>query len=227
VDTAKQPGLRERKKERTRQLIADTARELFVARGFDRVTVAEVARAADVAEQTVYNYFPTKEDLVFHRLESFEDELLDAIRSRPAGESVLDAFGRFVLQPRGLLADPTASERLKPILRMITESPSLRERERQALARYTDALAGLLAEETGAGPESIEPKVVANALMGVHRALLDFVRPRALAGVPTKRLAREVRAEGERALAVLARGLGDYCCRTDSTLPAGSVNQAM
>ena len=84
-----------------------------------------------------------------------------------------------------------------------------------------------LAEETGAGPESIEPKVVANALMGVHRALLDFVRPRALAGVPTKRLAREVRAEGERALAVLARGLGDYCCRTDSTLPAGSVNQAM
>src|SRR6266540_1054223 len=103
-----EPGLRERKKERTRQQIADAARELFVARGFDRVTVAEVARAAEVAEQTVYNYFPTKEDLVFHRLESFEEELLEAIRSRAAGESVLTAFGRFVLEPRGLLADPSS-----------------------------------------------------------------------------------------------------------------------
>jgi AcrR family transcriptional regulator len=205
-----EPGLRERKKERTRQLIADTARELFVARGFDRVTVAEIARAAEVAEQTVYNYFPTKEDLVFHRLESFEEELLEAIRSRAAGESVLDAFGRFVLEPRGLLADPDSSERLKPILRMILESPALVERERQALARYTDALAALLAAETGAAPDAVEPKVVANALMGVHRALLDLVRPRALAGVPPRRLAREVRAEGERALATLARGLGDY-----------------
>ena len=205
-----EPGLRERKKERTRQLIADTARELFVARGFDRVTVAEVARAAEVAEQTVYNYFPTKEDLVFHRLETFEEELLEAIRSRGAGESVLTAFGRFVLEPRGMLADPSSSERIKPILRMISESPALIERERQALARYSSALAALLAEETGAAPDAIESRVVANALMGVHRALLDFVRPRALAGVPARKLAREVRAEGERALAVLARGLADY-----------------
>jgi AcrR family transcriptional regulator len=205
-----EPGLRERKKERTRQLIADTARELFAARGFDRVTVAEIARAAEVAEQTVYNYFPTKEDLVFHRLESFEEELLDAIRNRAPGESALEAFGRFVLEPRGMLADPGSSERLKPVLRMITESPALLKRERQALGRYTEALAALLAEETGAAADAVEPKVVANALMGVHRALLDFVRPRAIAGVPARRLAREMRAEGERALAVLARGLADY-----------------
>lgn len=57
-------GLRERKKQRTRELIAETARRLFSARGFDRVTVAEIARAAEVSEQTVFNYFPTKEDLV-------------------------------------------------------------------------------------------------------------------------------------------------------------------
>src|ERR671923_2890529 len=91
-------GLRERKKQQTRQLIAETARRLFTERGFQRVTVAEIARAAEVSEQTVFNYFPTKEDLVYWRLESFEEELLAAVRERKAGESVVQAFGRFVLQ---------------------------------------------------------------------------------------------------------------------------------
>src|SRR6476659_1656617 len=95
-----QPGLRERKKQQTRQLIAETARRLFGERGFERVTVAEVARAAEVSEQTVFNYFPTKEDLVYWRLQSFEDELLGTIRTRAPGESGLSAFGRFVREPR-------------------------------------------------------------------------------------------------------------------------------
>ena len=77
--------------------------------------MAEIARAAGVAEKTVFNYFATKEDLVFWRLESFEEELLAAVRDRPPGESILDAFGRFVLQSRGLLAakDPAAVESLR------------------------------------------------------------------------------------------------------------------
>src|SRR5581483_2011573 len=103
-------GLRERKKEQTRALIADTARRLFAERGFDQVPVSEVARAADVSVGTVFNYFPTKEDLVYGRLEAFEQEMLDAIRERPAGESVIDAFGRFVLQPRGLLASENQAD---------------------------------------------------------------------------------------------------------------------
>src|SRR5215211_6851502 len=109
-------GLRERKKERTRQLIADTARQLFAERGFDAVTVAEIARQAEVAEKTVYNYFPTKEDLFYSRLEAFEEELLAAIRERGEGESVLAAFEGFILEPRGLFAmsasgdDETATE---------------------------------------------------------------------------------------------------------------------
>ena len=99
-----QPGLRERKKQQTREAIAETARRLFSERGFERVTVAEIAREARVAEKTVFNYFPTKEDLVYWRLETFEDELLEAVRGRDPGESVLAAFGRFVLARRGLLA---------------------------------------------------------------------------------------------------------------------------
>src|ERR671933_788512 len=96
-------GLRERKKAQTRELIAETARRLFTERGFERVSVAEIARTADVSEKTVFNYFPTKEDLVYWRLESFEQELLDTVRSRAPGESALAAFIRFVGQPRGML----------------------------------------------------------------------------------------------------------------------------
>src|SRR2546425_7352839 len=97
-------GLRERKKQRTRELIAETARQLFAERGFERVTVTEIARAAEVSDQTVFNYFPTKEDLVYCGLERFEDELLTTIRERAPGESALAAFGRFVLARRRLLA---------------------------------------------------------------------------------------------------------------------------
>src|SRR6516165_10136030 len=105
-------GLRERKKQRTRQLIADTARRLFAERGFEQVPVAEIAREADVSEATVFNYFPTKEDLFYHGLEAFEEELLASVRDREPGESVIGAFGRFVIAPRGLLAarDPEQIE---------------------------------------------------------------------------------------------------------------------
>src|SRR3954454_1504089 len=130
-------GLRERKKERTRQLISDAARRLFAERGFEAVTVAEVATAAEVSEATVFNYFATKEDLLYSRLEEFEEELLGAIRDRPPGESIVAAFGRFVGQARGALAaeDEETFERLVSLTRVILESPALRAREQQVLAR--------------------------------------------------------------------------------------------
>jgi AcrR family transcriptional regulator len=207
-----QLGLRERKKQQTRELIAETARRLFAERGFEEVTVAEIARAADVAETTVFNYFPTKEDLVYWRMESFEAALLDAIRERAPGEPVLTAFRGFVLQARGLLAerDPQARERLAAFTRMIASSPALLAREQQVYERYTRSLAALIAEETGAKEGAIEPWVAANAMMGVHRALVDYTRARVAAGESSPRLARDVRAQGERALELLERGLADY-----------------
>jgi AcrR family transcriptional regulator len=208
-------GLRERKKQRTRELIAETAVGLFRERGFDAVTVAEIARKAEVAEKTVFNYFRTKEDLVYWRMESFEAELLQTIRDRKAGESVLAAFGRFVLTRRGLLAeqDPAAVERLAALTRMITDSPALAARERQIYERYTSSLAALIAEETGAGAADVQPWVAANALMGVHRALVDFSRSRITAGARNPALAREVRAQGKRALRSLEQGLGRYAIK--------------
>jgi AcrR family transcriptional regulator len=201
-------GLRERKKQQTRELLAETARRLFTERGFERVSVAEIAREADVSEKTVFNYFPTKEDLVYWRLESFEEELLDTIRSRAAGESVLDAFGRFVRAPRGMLAsyDEGARERLAALSRMIASSPALLAREQQIFAGYTDSLAALIAVETGS--DGVEPWVVANALMGVHRSLVHYARGRIVAG--EREIAGDVRAEADRALARLAEGFAGY-----------------
>src|ERR671933_2466057 len=97
-------GLRERKKQQTRELIANTARRLFGERGFEAVTVAEVARAADVAEKTVFNYFATKEDLFYSGMEAFEERLLGAVRDREPGETALAAFRRFLLRPQGVFA---------------------------------------------------------------------------------------------------------------------------
>ena len=206
-------GLRERKKLRTRQLLADVARRLFSEHGFENVSIAQIADAADVSPATVFNYFPTKEDLVYSRLEEFESQLIDAIRNRGPGESVLDAFGRFILEPRGLLAveDESAAAELAAVVRMIASSPALLAREQQVLADYTQSLARLLAEETAARHGDQRPYVVANALMGVHHALINHVRERLVAGpVDRRRLARDVRRRGEAALALLGDGLAEY-----------------
>jgi AcrR family transcriptional regulator len=212
---SQEPGLRERKKQQTRLLIANTARELFAQRSFEAVTVAEIARAANVSEATVFNYFPSKEDLFYSGLEAFEEQLLSSIRDRAPGESVLTAFGRFVMTPRGLLAakEPEAIERLAEITRVISESPALLARERQIFDGYTDSLATLIAGETRARPDDIAPWAAANALMGIHRSLVHFTRDQIMAGARNPALVRQVRAQAKRALATLEHGLGDYAVK--------------
>jgi AcrR family transcriptional regulator len=197
-------NLRERKKEQTRRHIAETARRLFGKEGFEQVTVAQIAREADVSAQTVFNYFPTKEDLVYWRLGAFESELLQAVRDR-GDEPALAAFKRFLLSQRGLLgqSDPDAYEQLAGLTRTIVASPSLQAREQQILEGYTAALAAELGGDT-------EAAVAAAAMIGVHRAIIAFTRWRVLGGTPQPELARAVRAELERAFALLEHGLGAY-----------------
>jgi AcrR family transcriptional regulator len=210
TDGAAELGLRERKKQRTRQHIADTARQLFAERGFERVTIAEIAREAEVAPATVFNYFPTKEDLFYSRLEVFEEQLLTAIRVRQPGQSILAAFAAFLLDQGGVLAmdAPEATRQVQTITRVITESPALLARERQVFDRYARSLAALIAEETDAG--DLTCQAIANSLLGLHRALIDHVRELALAGASAARIRRSVRSEAERAIAQLDRGLADF-----------------
>jgi AcrR family transcriptional regulator len=202
-------GLRARKKLQTRQAIADTAMRLFLERGFDNVSVSEIARAADVSDKTVFNYFPTKEDLFYSRFETFEADLLEALRQRPSGESYVAAFRRFLLAQRGLLAkdDPQAVQELRTLTQTITSSPALLVREEQILAGYTRSLAALIAKETGTRGDDVQPQVAASALIGVHRVLIEYTRRRVLAGDEHKRIARGLRTQTIKALSLLEQGL--------------------
>jgi AcrR family transcriptional regulator len=204
-----EPGLRERKKQQTRRRIADTAIGLFAERGFDQVPVAEIARRAEVSEATVFNYFPTKEDLVYDGMETFEAALLGAVRDRAPGVSVFAAFRDFLVRPRGALTDrdPAAVARVATVARIVAGSAVLRARERQTFDRYTAALAELVAAQDGTG--ELEAWVVANALMGVNRAMKDAVHRQAVAGRSGPRIAQAIVAEANRALDALERGLGD------------------
>jgi AcrR family transcriptional regulator len=211
-------GLRELKKRQTRELIADTAWRLFADRGFERVTVAEVARQAQVAEATVFNYFPTKEDLFYYRLETFEAGLVEAVAAREAGEPALAAVRRYLLASGGLLTqaaagDADARQRLRTVNRVIAASPALQAREQQAIARSTNRLAELLAAETGAAPDDVTARTAANALLGVQRALVDHVRRRVLDDGEPARLAEDVRDLARRAFALLEHGLGGYAAK--------------
>ena len=211
-------GLRELKKEQTRQLIAGTAWRLFADRGFDKVTVAEIAREAQVAEATVFNYFPSKEDLFYSRFEAFSARLADAVRDRDPGEPALAAFRRALLEEGGLLAqaeagDEEALARLRTVNRVIAESPALLAREQQAMARSAADLAALLAAETGAPRDDLRPQVVANALLGLQRAMIDYVRRRVSSGENLGGLAADVRKLTAEAFALLEHGLAGYAAR--------------
>jgi AcrR family transcriptional regulator len=205
-----EPGLRERKKQQTRHAIAEAAQRLFAERGFDAVTVAEIAREANVSEGTVFNYFATKEDLFYAGMEGFEAQLIGAVRDRAPGESILDAFRRFVLDGTARLARDDVADLIATAARIVSASSTLRAREREIVAHSTDELAQLIATETGARAGDVEPRAVAAALMGVQRALVDYVHGAVAAGVHGPKLARDAKTQGRRAFARLEQGLGDY-----------------
>jgi AcrR family transcriptional regulator len=207
---AVETGLRERKKQQTRELIADAARRLFADRGFDAVTVAQVAREANVSEVTVFNYFPNKEDLFYGGMQFFEEKLLDAVRERAPGESVLEAFRRPVLEGfKRLVAEETA-EVIAAAGNLISASPALEAHEREVVARYTRLLADELAQEAGAKPGDVEAIGVASALMGVQRALVGYVRSSILAGRRGPTLVADARSQAVRGFGRLEKGLADY-----------------
>ncbi|RMI30391.1 TetR/AcrR family transcriptional regulator [Nocardia stercoris] len=202
-------GLRERKKQQTRAKIMDAALNLFAARGFDDVRVSEIARLAEVSEATIFNYFPTKEDLVYQGMGTYEDALIAAIRDRPTGTPILTAAREFVVQRRGALAtaDPAALARVATMARLIAGSAALRTREQQIIDRATTELAQLIAAEQV--PEVLA-YTSANALLGISRALTREVHRLALAGRTGADIAAHMLAEGARAFDLLEDGLGEF-----------------
>ncbi len=144
------------------------------------------------------------------------------VSARPVGEPALAAFRRALLAEDGLLGqaesgDAAALTRLRTVNRVIAGSPALLAREQQTMSRTEAALAGLLAAETGADAGDIRPQVAANALLGLHRALIGYVRGRVLAGDDPSGLAAEVRELAAEGFTVLEQGLGDFAAKPPST----------
>lgn len=205
-------GTRKDKTRRTRQLIEECAVALFAEGAYDDVTMVEIARRANVSPATVFNHFATKDALIFNGLERFERGLLDAICHRALQESIPQAFRTLVLTMSGSLtsAAPEQMRRLRTVAEIIESSPALLSREQQIYGRYTDLLATLIVEQAAARGDELQAWVIANALMGVHRALVRHVRNALLADTPPTQIVREVRRQASVAFAQLDRGLAGY-----------------
>jgi AcrR family transcriptional regulator len=207
------PGRRELRRQETRARIVEAAADLFAERGFDAVSVVEIAQRAGVVEKTVFNHFPLKEGLVFEADPPIREALLDAVRRRPAGESVAAAAGTFVVAAIGVLATPAAADGVASMARIVRGSRTLQIREREILGDLTSALAAHVAEETGAPEGALEPWLVAHSVLGLYAGLLELARDRLLTGERGPRLAAQLRARGERGLALLQFGLAGYAKR--------------
>jgi AcrR family transcriptional regulator len=196
-------GLRELKKLHTRQEIADRAMQLFARRGFDHVTVAEVAEAANVSEKTVYNYFPTKEDLFFDEVPEREAALVAAITGRRKGESILQALRRL----QATECPRLCSSGFATFARIIEESTALKAKELEVMSRFVQVLTETLQAELAL--DERDARLAAGLLVSVHRQLFRAARKQALAGKHGPAATRRLRADLDRAYHLLEHGLGE------------------
>ncbi|GAA4547180.1 TetR/AcrR family transcriptional regulator [Amycolatopsis samaneae] len=159
-------GRRERKKAATRKALSDAALELFLARGFDKVTVAEIAEAADTAVSTLFAHFPGgKEALVLGDGGERGAALTAAVRERADGTSVLDALREF-LATRGPFATDLPRE-FRRRTELVLATPALRAHARALWASNESALAHALAEETGRAEDDLSLRVLARFVLEI------------------------------------------------------------
>jgi AcrR family transcriptional regulator len=202
-------GLRERKKRAARAAIATAARRLFAERGFDGVTVAEVAAAAQVSEKTVFNHFPTKEDLAFAGREEGIAQFVTAIAERPPGRSVLDVFRAMTHTVLDVLV-AGGDEDLLAVARIIRGSRTLQERLTVGWESGADAITAVVARTSGADDDDLVPAIVARTLWFTHRSIFRAALSGLLDGEDRARLAARLQVAADRAYDELAGGLADY-----------------
>jgi AcrR family transcriptional regulator len=198
-------GLRERKKRQTRDAIAAAAMALFQARGFEDVTVADVARAADVSEKTVFNHFPTKEDLVFARGDDRLEARAEAIRTRPPGVPLSRVFEQ---ETMGFLDEIGNGdvERLIALLRLIRSSPALRDRLLLGWEREAAVLVASVTDDES----DLTAAVVVRSLGWAHRLVFRAAIGRLLAGDDPATVADDLRPQARAVYARLDAGLAGY-----------------
>jgi AcrR family transcriptional regulator len=198
-------GLRERKKQKTREEIAAAAMRLFRERGFDAVTVAEIAREAEVSEKTVFNYFPSKEDLIVHRGQEMTAALVEAIRELTPGGSVATPFRRMTEQFLVTIENEPV-ESIVAVPRLVMGSETLRLRLFVGWEQEAAALTPAIAEALGMEPDDLLADVMARTLSWTHRTIFRTAFNRLLAGEDQHEVAASLRVDAERAYNMLQRG---------------------
>jgi AcrR family transcriptional regulator len=204
-------GLRERKKRQTRQAIADAAMGLFAERGFDSVTVTEVARAANVSTQTVFNYFPAKEDLFFGGTsDRFGRDLAEVIRSCQPGQPLFTALRAVALEYFDRALEAGEFEAIETTARLIEDSPALQARQRADAAAFATAVAAAIAEREGAAATDIEPLLLANTGIAVYQTVFEIALRRVRSGQRDPELRTQLRRDADRAFAIFDSAFGTH-----------------
>jgi AcrR family transcriptional regulator len=155
-----QPGLRQRKKQRTREAIARAGHELFAERGYHATTLPDIAEAADVSTRTIFAYFPSKEDILFSDFPVMKEALAQALAERPEGEEALETVREFILSSHGI----EKSETQEQLGRCIESDETLRSHLRARIAQLEEVIAAAIAKDIGAPEDDLRPHVVAASL---------------------------------------------------------------
>jgi len=164
-----QPGLRERKKQRTREAIARAAHELFAERGYHATTLPDIAEAADVSTRTIFAYFASKEDILFSDFPLMKQALAQALAERPEGEEALETVREFILSSHGM----AKSELEEQLSRCVESDETLRSHLRARLAQLEELIAAAIAKDIGAPEDDLRPHVVAASLTAAFIVLTE------------------------------------------------------
>lgn len=219
-------GLRAWKKERTRSTISDVATGLFMRDGFEEVTVAQIAAAAEVSVKTVFNYFPSKEDLFFDRADDVIGALVDAVVERPAGATIVGTLHR-VLADRRVPFDPSGwrglrdaegYERFRRYLETEDSSPALRTRRLVIAELWTARLAQLVAHQLGLPAGDPRAAALATMVVAVMTLRARTLSAAMMARLSARTVERRVRAVVDEAFKRLAVAFADV----DVPRPAGA-----
>lgn len=210
---AEAASLRERKKERTRQALSSAAISLFLERGFDQVSVADVAAAAEVSKPTLFSYFASKEDLALHRIADHHGEAARVVAGRTAGQAPLAALHEHFLA--GLeQRDPVTGLNDHPEVlayhRMVFSTPSLLARVSIHVTRDEEALAAALRAGTGTGGDPLLAALAAGQVVAVQRVLARHNWQQLIEGRTAADLHPEAVAAADQAFGLLRNGLGEF-----------------
>ncbi|MET8796023.1 TetR family transcriptional regulator [Nocardia sp. NPDC004568] len=199
-----EPGLRERKKRRTRAAISDAALRLFLTDGFDAVSVVDIATAAEVSKRTLFQYFPSKEDLVVHRFADHIDDAARVVRDRARGQTPLEALhtafraGLDTHEPATGLCD---TPEVVACYRLMLDTPALTARLAHFLGGGEIALAGTLGP-----PDDLDARLAASAITAVRGTLCEANWREMAAGRTAAQRHPVAVAEADRAFELLAEG---------------------